>query len=112
MSIINKNRFQGLIYFLLGFLFSSCSGHKMYGEIELRKENEYYLMNKSTSKMFNFTVKTISISEHGDSSFKTETIRLSPADEMFLGKTKEIMNSVPVKLKYEVTGQAEIKSSN
>jgi hypothetical protein len=115
MSIIGKSRVRSLIY-LVVFLSSSCSGHKVKrldGEIELRNGNEYFIVNKSTSKWFYFTVKETSVSERGDSSFRTEGIRLSPADFMFLGKTEDMWkDSIPVKCKYEITEQKEMRLSN
>jgi len=111
MQISKQSKFIESLYILIGVLMFSCSGAKnktMKGRIELRNEDEYWLVNMSKSKTFRCTIKMSSFEEDGDSNFKNEIIRLDPADETFLGKKEKRQDLQLVKYRYELIKQTEL----
>ncbi len=72
--------------YLLAFsiLVAACSS-KMNGKIEYRGDNDVYLVNTSSSKIFRFTVKTTKVTNDTIYDYSTESIPLAPGDEELLG---------------------------
>jgi len=73
--------FLALLICLLTF--SSCDN--LHGKIEQRF-NSYYLVNKSKTESYKFTIKETSIQDDHLYSFSTQIIGLSPGDEKYLGE--------------------------
>lgn len=68
---------------VLSVLFTSCA-KKFDGKIETRKGG-VYLINTSPSEMFQFTVKTTTITSDTIFDYSTEVISLFPGAEKLLG---------------------------
>lgn len=82
--LLNRRDIVTLISFpLIACLFSCSSG--LHGKIEKRKDGEYYLVNTSETKIFQFTVKTTKVIADTAYSYYTELIILNPGDEKSLG---------------------------
>lgn len=70
--------------FVFCFFIFSCSS-KLNGKIENRGDNNVYIVNTSSYKIFKFTVKTTKVTNGTVYEYSTKRITLAPGDENFLG---------------------------
>ena len=83
MEVKTKNNYIVFVTLLLFIIYSCGSSFK--GEIEERELNKVYLVNKSTSKYFQFTIKVTKVTDDSLYDYETRLIKLAPGDEKYLG---------------------------
>lgn len=89
------------IYTLAVLLLYSCNSSE--GLIEIRQQR-FYLVNKSFTKSYRFTIKQTEIREEKWYKYSTDLIELAPGEERFLGEEMNI-----TKTEYQTLEKSEIK---